>query len=70
MRLTDVQSGKAQLIRIKDGDTIFVPKQERVYVTGEVRTPGAFPYDDDMTIFTAISLAGAAGILYGPRSAS
>ena len=58
VRLTDVQSGKAQLIRIKDGDTIFVPKQERVYVTGEVRTPGAFPYDDDMTIFTAISLAG------------
>lgn len=58
VRLTDVQSGKAQLIRINDGDTIFVPKQERVYVTGEVRTPGAFPYDDDMTIFTAISLAG------------
>jgi polysaccharide export outer membrane protein len=58
VRLTDVQSGKAQLIRIKDGDTIFVPRQERVYVTGEVRTPGAFPYDDDMTIFTAISLAG------------
>jgi polysaccharide biosynthesis/export protein len=58
VRLTDVQSGKAQLIRIKDGDTIFVPRQERIYVTGEVRTPGAFPYDDDMTIFTAISLAG------------
>jgi polysaccharide export outer membrane protein len=58
IRLTDVQSGKAQLIRIKDGDTIFVPKQERVYVTGEVRTPGAYPHDDDMTIFTAISLAG------------
>ena len=27
-------------------------------MTGEVRTPGAYAYDDDMTIFTAISLAG------------
>ncbi len=58
VRLTDVQSGKAQTMRIKDGDTIFVPKAERIYVTGEVRTPGAYAYDDDMTIFTAISLAG------------
>jgi len=58
VRLTDVQSGKAQTMRISDGDTIFVPKAERIYVTGEVRTPGAYPYDDDMTIFTAISLAG------------
>ncbi len=58
VRLTDVQSGKAQSIRINDGDTIFVPKAERIYVTGEVRAPGAYAYDDDMTIFTAISLAG------------
>ena len=58
VRLTDVQSGKAQTVRINDGDTIFVPKAERIYVTGEVRTPGAYAYDDDMTIFTAISLAG------------
>ena len=58
VRLTDVQSGKAQTVLIKDGDTIFVPKAERIYVTGQVRNPGAYAYDDDMTIFTAISLAG------------
>ncbi len=58
VRLGDVQSGKAQTMQIRDGDTIFVPKAERIYVTGEVRSPGAYPYDDDMTIFTAISLAG------------
>ena len=58
IRLTDVQSGKAQSIAIKDGDTIFVPKAERIYVTGQVRNPGAYAYDDNMTIFTAISLAG------------
>ena len=58
VRLTDVQSGKAQLVRIKDGDTIFVPRAQRIYVTGQVRNPGPYAYDDDMTIFTAISLAG------------
>ena len=58
VRLTDVQSGKAQSIAIKDGDTIFVPKAERIYVTGQVRNPGAYAFDDNMTIFTAISLAG------------
>jgi polysaccharide biosynthesis/export protein len=58
VRLSDLQSGKAQAVTIKDGDTIFVPKAERIYVTGEVRTPGAYTYDDDMTIFTAISRAG------------
>jgi polysaccharide export outer membrane protein len=58
VNLNDIQSGKAASIRIEDGDTIYVPKAERIYVTGQVRTPGAFPYDEDMTIFTAISLAG------------
>ena len=58
INLADIQSGKAQNIRIEDGDTIFVPKADRIYVTGQVRTPGYFTYDEDMTVFTAISLAG------------
>jgi polysaccharide export outer membrane protein len=58
INLGDIQSGKAQNIRIRDGDTIFVPKADRIYVTGQVRTPGYFTYDEDMTVFTAISLAG------------
>jgi polysaccharide export outer membrane protein len=58
VNLRDIQSGKAQNIKIQDGDTIYVPKAERIFVTGQVRTPGAFTFDDDMTVFTAISLAG------------
>ena len=58
VRLIDVQSAKAQLVSINDGDTILVPKAERIYVTGQVRNPGSYAYDDEMTIFTAISLAG------------
>lgn len=58
VRLADLQSGKAQLVSLNDGDTILVPKAERIYVTGQVRNPGSYAYDDEMTIFTAISLAG------------
>ncbi|HKY23464.1 MAG TPA: polysaccharide biosynthesis/export family protein [Vicinamibacterales bacterium] len=58
VRLTDVQSGKASSVNIKDGDTIFVPKAQRIYVTGQVRTGGAYRFEEGMTVFTAISLAG------------
>jgi polysaccharide export outer membrane protein len=58
IRLTDVQSGIAQSVKILDNDTIFVPKAQVVYVAGQVRTTGAFRFDDGMTVFEAISLAG------------
>jgi polysaccharide export outer membrane protein len=58
INLNDIQSGKAQNIKIQDGDTIYVPKADRIYVNGNVRTPGAFPYDEGMTVFEAIALAG------------
>jgi polysaccharide export outer membrane protein len=58
INLNDIQSGKAQNIKIQDGDTIYVPKADRIYVNGNVRTPGAFPYDDGMTVFEAIASAG------------
>jgi polysaccharide biosynthesis/export protein len=58
INLSDIQSGKAQNIKILDGDTTTVPKAERIYVNGNVRTPGAFPFDDGMTVFEAMALAG------------
>jgi polysaccharide export outer membrane protein len=56
--LADIQSGKAQNITIQDLDAISVPKAERIFVNGNVRTPGAFPYDEGMTVFEAIGIAG------------
>lgn len=58
VNLDDIQNGKAQNVKIKDLDTIYVPKVQRIYVIGQVRAPGAFPYDENMTVFEAISLAG------------
>lgn len=58
VNLDDLQSGKTASIPILDGDTIYVPRAERIYVNGQVRTPGAYPYEENMTVFTAIALAG------------
>ncbi len=58
IKLTDVQSGVAQSIRILDNDTIFVPKAQVVYVTGMVRNTMPVRFEEGMTVFEAIALAG------------
>ena len=56
--LKDLMTGKGQTIRVQDGDTIYVPKAERVFVTGMVRNSGPVMFDEGMTVFQAVSLAG------------
>src|SRR5687767_11165040 len=58
VNLRDIQTGKAQNITMRDGDTIFVPKADRVWVVGEVRTPQGVVYEEGMTVFEAIAAAG------------
>ena len=59
VNLTDLQSGQIlNNVMLREGDTIFVPKAERFFVTGHVRTPGAYTFDRGMTVLQAISLAG------------
>ncbi len=48
----------SQNLEIKNGDTIYVPSLV-YYVTGEVKSAGRFPYDDEsMTILKAVTTAG------------
>jgi polysaccharide export outer membrane protein len=54
----DLETGRAQTVRLHDGDTIFVPRAETFFVTGFVRQPGSFVLDGDVTVLQAISLAG------------
>ena len=56
--LNDIQSGQSQNVRVQDGDTIFVPKAERVWVVGHVRNAGGIAYEEGMTVFQAVSAAG------------
>ena len=57
--IRDLQSGAlSQNIELHDGDTIFAPKAELVYVFGEVRNPGGYAVQKNTTVLQALSLAG------------
>ena len=46
-------------IILRDGDTIFVPRAESVYVFGQVKNPGAYSLQQKNTsVLQALSLAG------------
>lgn len=48
----------SQNLELRDGDTVFVPRAETIYVFGQVRTPGAYGVQTNMTVLQALSLAG------------
>ena len=58
--LRKLENGALSLNPImKDGDTIFVPRAEAVYVFGQVKTPGAYSLQQkNTTVLQALSLAG------------
>lgn len=59
INLRAIERGElSQNVAIHDGDTIFVPKAERFYVTGFVRSPGNYVLEPNMTVLQAISMAG------------
>jgi polysaccharide export outer membrane protein len=59
VNIRDLQSGKlSQNVMLSPGDTIFVPKAETFFVTGYVRSPGAYVYEPGMQVLQAIALAG------------
>ncbi|HYT75898.1 MAG TPA: polysaccharide biosynthesis/export family protein [Vicinamibacterales bacterium] len=55
-----LESGQAQNVQLKDGDTILVPKAETFFILGVVRSPGQYTYEDGLTVERALSLAGGA----------
>src|SRR5262249_22307123 len=59
VNLREIQAGRLDKnLALKANDTVFVPEATRIYVTGEVRNPGAFPFRSDLTVRQAIGLAG------------
>jgi polysaccharide export outer membrane protein len=54
----DIESGRAQSFFLKDGDTVMVPKADTVLVYGQVRSPGAVTWEEDLTVERAMTLAG------------
>lgn len=60
VNIKDLQSGQlSQNLTLRDGDTIFVPRAETIYVFGQVKNPGSYPLKTkDTTVLQALSLAG------------
>ncbi|PYR23623.1 MAG: hypothetical protein DMF94_00735 [Acidobacteria bacterium] len=58
--LRALQNGEfANNTALRDGDTIFVPRAEAIYVFGEVKNPGAYALQQkNTTVLQALSLAG------------
>ncbi|HXG70789.1 MAG TPA: polysaccharide biosynthesis/export family protein [Gemmatimonadaceae bacterium] len=57
--IRDLESGsQSQNIELRDGDTIFVPRAETLYVFGQVKNPGSYSIQKDTTVLQALSLAG------------
>jgi polysaccharide export outer membrane protein len=58
--IKELQSGAlSQNIALRDGDTIFVPRAESIYVFGQVKNPGAYALQQkDTSVLQALSLAG------------
>jgi protein involved in polysaccharide export with SLBB domain len=44
--------------RVLPDDTIVVPEGQKIYVSGEVKTPGRFVYEKGLTVHNALTLAG------------
>lgn len=54
-----MESGDTAMnIQVLDGDSIYVPRAAFVYVTGEVKNPGAFKIVKGLTVLRSITLAG------------
>lgn len=58
--LRELENGDlSQNARLVNGDTVFVQRAENVYVFGQVRNPGAYPFrQKKTTLLQALSLAG------------
>lgn len=53
------RGGTATNVTLRDGDTIFVPRAEMVYIFGQVRNPGSYALQSkETTVMQALSLAG------------
>ena len=48
----------SQNIEVSRGDFILVPKMDTFYIYGEVRSPGNYRLERDMTVMQAVSVAG------------
>ncbi len=52
------QGQSSQNLSIANGDNIYIPKKKVFYVTGEVKTPNSYEYEEGLTVIQALTKAG------------
>ena len=63
LRITmrELQSGQMPKgFALRDGDTVTIPKAETIFVTGQVKIPGPYVIEAELTVMQAIAMAGGA----------
>lgn len=53
-----LSAGSGQVVQLRAGDTIVVPKAPLYYIYGEIAKPGPYPLKSAMTLIEATSIAG------------
>jgi polysaccharide export outer membrane protein len=56
----DIDTGRAARVRLKSGDTVYVPRAAVFYIVGQVRSPNSYVLSDGLTVLQALALAGGA----------
>ena len=52
------QGDATQNVAILEGDKVFIDKAGQLYVTGQVKKPDAYKYQDNLTVMKAVAMAG------------
>jgi len=58
INLQNLQGTLSQNVELRAGDTIFVPRAESVFVSGQVRSVGEYVFRKGMTVRQVLTLAG------------
>jgi polysaccharide export outer membrane protein len=59
VNLKNLQSGAlSENLQLHDGDVVFIPRAEKIFVYGQVKLPGSYAIQDQTTVMQAIALAG------------
>jgi polysaccharide export outer membrane protein len=57
--LRDLRSGDPEKdIRLEARDTVYLPKASQVYIMGHVSRPGSYRFEEGLTVFQALLMAG------------
>ena len=57
--LRDIRSGDPEKdIRLEARDTVYLPKAAQVYIMGHVARPGSYRFEEGLTVFQALLMAG------------